>query len=68
MRTATQNNYQQRCEMNKESSSILRQIGLLQATDVLVLSAQFEQAQEPDKLEMLRKEVKGEIRDTKKEI
>jgi len=44
MKSATQNNYKQRCDMNKESSSMFRQVGLLQETDVLVLSAQFEQA------------------------
>ena len=70
MKTETQNTYQQRVEMNIESSMTMRLLGLLQETDILVLSAQFEHmtAEGPDKLEMLRKEVKGEMRETKKEL
>jgi hypothetical protein len=68
MKTETQNTYQQRVEMNMESSMTMRLLGLLQETDILVLSAQFEKAEGPDKLEMLRKEVKGELRETKKEL
>ena len=55
--------------MNKESSSVLRELGLLKGTDVIVLSAQFAQLKDStDKVENLRKEVKGEIKDTRKEI
>ena len=68
MKTAIQNQYQQRCEMNNESAIAMRLIGLLQESEVLVLSAQFEKADGPDKVEVLREELKGEILDTRKEI
>ena len=35
----TQNKYQQRCEMNKESCSVLKWLGLLDQQDMFILSA-----------------------------
>ena len=42
MRQELTNLYNLRCRLNKESSTVIRQFGFLEETDLLVLSAQFE--------------------------
>lgn len=61
MNTEVQNRYNSRCDQNLQSSNVMRQIGLLDESDILVLSAQFEDFAAADKMEVFKKEVKEEM-------
>ena len=50
MKSEVQNRYNSRCDQNLESSNVMRQIGLLEESDILVLSAQFEDFAAADKM------------------
>jgi len=52
MKSEVQNRYNSRCDQNLESSNVMRQIGLLDESDILVLSATFEDFAEADKMQV----------------
>ena len=68
MKIEKQNIYEQRSSMNKESSTVFNQIGLLNQQDMFVLSAQFESPPMPDKVDKFQKEIRGEMNEMKKMI
>ena len=50
-RIEKQNSYKQRTGMNKESSNVYNQIGVMDQQDIFVLSCQFADASGPDKID-----------------
>ena len=68
MKIEKQNIYEQRSDMNKESSTVFNQIGLLEQQDMFILSCQFESPPAPDKIDKFQKEMRGEMDEMKKMI
>ena len=64
-RIANQNKYQQRCEMNTESSTAIKMVGFLEEADMLILSAQFDHVEKVDHIGDLRKEMHKEMKEIK---